>query len=135
MSDTQENEVAEHVDTASLDDDGTDTASPSADPVDDNDALSHGPTRSFGLSLLSLAMLFAFLGVRSLFGAESQQDSPMSIALAALMALSLLIAMPSWIVSTVYAIGSLVTMQRRVGLALLALLVNAASAVVFLQPN
>ena len=134
MSDTPENGAAEQTDAASRDDDGTHTASPSTDPVD-IDALSYGPIRSFGWSLLSLAMLLAFLGLRSSLGAESQQDSFTSIAWAALMALSLLIGIPSWIVSAVYAIGSLVTGQRPAGLALLALFVDAASAVVFSLPE
>ena len=135
MSDNSEDATPDQVDAANRDDDKTDAMHPSDLPLEDNEALSLGPAQSFGLSLLASAMLLAFLGIRTWLGTEGPHDSPTSIVCAALMALSVLVALPSWGISTVYALGSLVTVQRRFGLALLALLLNVASAIVFLLPK
>lgn len=132
MSDTAENATAEQTD---AEDPGAGAPLPPDHSLDGHEALSVGPARSFVLSLLAGAMLLTFLGIRAWLGTESPQDSPTSIAYAALTALSVLIAMPSWGVSNVYAVGSLVTGQRGSSLALLALLVNAASAIAFLLPR
>ena len=132
MSDAPENRATEEADATDQGDERIHASPPPPGRADENEALSGGPRRSLGLSLLTLALLLVFLGVKSLLRAEEQQDSVTAVACAALMALSLLVAIPCWMVSTVYAVGSLVTGQRRFGFSLLALLQNATSAIVFL---
>jgi hypothetical protein len=104
----------------------------SDDASPDKAALAGGPGSSLAWSLLALVLVAANSQLIGLLQMADEPPMAFSICIAVAMAVALLIAIPSWVASTAFAFGSLVTGQRRWYLAVVALLLNAASAAVFL---
>ena len=95
-------------------------------------SLAGGAGLSLALSLLALVLITANQQLTQFLRAQTEPTLAISIAAIIVMALTLLIAAPSGVVAVVFALGSLITGQRRWALAVLALLISAVSATMFL---
>jgi hypothetical protein len=94
--------------------------------------LAGGAGLSLAWSLLACLLIVADVQLLRAWRAASEPGLAFSIVAVSATTVAVLIAVPSWVVSTAFALGSLVTVQRRWYLAVLALLLNIASAAVFL---
>jgi hypothetical protein len=95
-------------------------------------ALAGGPRLSLALSFVALIALGANHQITQFWRAQTEPTLSATVTAVISMTLAMLVAVPSLVTSVVFALASLVTVQRRWGLSVLALLVSAATVTVFL---
>jgi LDH2 family malate/lactate/ureidoglycolate dehydrogenase len=129
MDNLPELEDAENLENELPSDDGEMDDEPSQA---DDPSLAGGAGLSLVLSLLALALIGANHMTSHSWRTQSEPTLAVTVTAMVVMGLSMLIAVPSLIAAVAFALGALVTAQRHWGLAVLALLVSAAAAALFL---